>query len=125
MIRGCLFLFALILVAAAAFCGSAWVTYVNRERVLAMEWGDGRYGDRFYGAKLTLEPEDHGFAVRGIVLISADALGDVSYRHECGVIGHVKDFDEATKRFGVIDWKPDGLHVGKYFLPRAEFENHR
>ncbi len=90
-----------------------------------MEWGDGKYGKRFYGAKLTLEPEPRGYAVRGVVLIAPDSLDDVSYRHDCGVIGHVPDLEQATKQYGVIDWKPDGLHVGKYFLPRAEFENHR
>lgn len=118
-------LLSVVLVALGCLAAGAWFGYGSRETVLAMEWGDGRYGKTFYGAKVVLEADGKGYAVRGVVLIAPDALGDVSYRHECGVIGHVADFAEATERYGVVVWKPDGLHVGPYFLPRARFENHR
>ena len=95
------------------------------DRVVAMSWGDGKYGKGFYGAHVYLSTEKGQFSVRARVLIGRGN----DYYHDCGVLGKVTDASEAVERWGAIDWKEDGLHVGsgtnEFFLPRTKLEQHR
>ncbi len=95
------------------------------ERVVAMRWGDGKYGPAFYGAHVYLEPKADAYSVRARVWIGRGN----SYFHDCGELGMVRTDAEAVARSGNIDWREDGLHIGggtnEYFLPRSRFENHR
>ena len=51
------------------------------------------------------------------------------YFHDCGKLGTVQTDAEAVSRWGTMDWREDGLHIGsgtnEYFLPRTKLENHR
>ncbi len=92
-------------------------------RVVAMSWGDGKYGP--YGAHVYLEPIASGYSVQARVYIGRGT----NYCHDCGELGTVKTDSEAVAKWGTIDWREDGLHIGKdanqYFLPRAKMESHR
>ena len=94
-------------------------------RVLAVSWGDGKYGKAFYGAFVFLEPVEGGQAVKAQVQIGR---GNPMF-HECGELGRVASGEEAFAQWGRIEWQDDGLHIGTgtnaYFLPRAKLEAHR
>ncbi len=107
-----------------------WIRAINvnatrLERVVAMSWGDGKYGPSFYGANVYLEPLSSGYSVRARVYIGRGN----DYFHDCGVLGTVQSDSEAVARWGAIDWREDGLHIGSstnhYFLPKATLESHR
>lgn len=116
--------FALILVLAAVVVGFM----LNKrpwdlvENVVAMKWGDGKYGKAFYGAQVYLAPAPKGNSVRARVLIGAE-----SYYHDCGELAVVGTKEEAVARFSDIEWSEGGVTFGKngYFLPRARLESHR
>jgi len=95
------------------------------QQVVAMKWGDGRYGPAFYGAHVYLEPAGSGYSVRALVYIGRGN----NYFHDCGELGVAQTDSEAVARWGNIDWRKDGLHIGsgadEYFLARAKLESHR
>ena len=95
------------------------------DRVVAMSWGDGKYGAAFYGAQVYLEPQAIGYSVRAQVFLGR---GNRCF-HDCGELGSVATDAEAVARWGTIEWQAEGLQIGtgvdRYFLPRAQFENHR
>ena len=95
------------------------------DRIVAMSWGDGRGGPSYYGAQVYLEPVTSGYSVKARVLIGR---GD-GYFHNCGVLGTAQTDSAAVAKWGTIDWREDGLHIGSganhFFLPRAELESHR
>jgi hypothetical protein len=94
-------------------------------RLLAVSWGDGKYGKAFYGAYVYLEPTTGGQAVKAQVQIGR---GNPMF-HDCGELGRVVTAEEAVAKWGKIDWQDDGLHIGTgtnaFFLPRAKLESHR
>ena len=95
------------------------------ERVVAMSWGDGKYGSSFYGAHVYLDPQSSGYSVRARVFIGRGN----NYFHDCSELGTVRTDAEAVARWGKIDWREDGLHIGSdtnhYFLARAKLQRHR
>ena len=91
------------------------------DRVVAMAWGDGKYGEAFYGAQVYLEPDASGYSVRARVYLGRGN----NYFYDCGSIGKAADDVEAVKKWGRIEFRPDGLHIGDYFLPREQMEAHR
>lgn len=95
------------------------------ERLVAVSWGDGKYGPAFYGAHVYLEPVTSGYSVRGRVYIGRGN----DYFHDCGELGTVQTDAEAVARWGAIEWREDGLHIGSgtnhYFLARGQMERHR
>jgi hypothetical protein len=122
----------LVIAAAALLIGfiAGWfqansVNALKLERVVAMKWGDGKYGPSFYGAHVYLEPASNGYSVRARVYIGRGN----DYFHDCGELGVVQTDSEAVAKWGKIDWREDGLHIGsgadEYFLARAKLENHR
>ncbi len=94
-------------------------------KLVAVSWGDGKYGKAFYGAFVYLEPREGGQSVKAQVQIGR---GNPMF-HECGELGHVATAEEAVAKWGKIDWQDDGLHIGTgtnaFFLPRAKLESHR
>src|SRR5687767_787299 len=74
------------------------VSATNLDRVVAMEWGDGRYGPSFYGAHVYLEPISTGYSVRARVYIGRGN----DYFHDCGELGIAKSDSEAVSRWGTI-----------------------
>ncbi len=88
--------------------------------------GDGRYGPAFYGAQVYLLPADGEYEVRARVMLGRGN----DYFHDLGPLGRVATPEEAVGRFGTIQWRPDGLHIGDgqtfpVFLERARLEAHR
>ncbi|MBI3880518.1 MAG: hypothetical protein HY301_10720 [Verrucomicrobia bacterium] len=101
------------------------VSATRLERVVAMRWGDGKYGPSFYGAHVYLEPVTSGYSVRARIYIGRGN----DYFYDCGELGKVQTDSEAVARWSAIDWREDGLHIGSgtnhYFLPKAKMERHR
>ena len=95
------------------------------DRMIAMSWGDGKYGPAFYGARVYLEPESDGYSVKALVQIARGS----PYFHDLGELGKVRTDAEAVARWGRIEWREDGLHIGNepdhLFFPRASLERHR
>ncbi len=93
--------------------------------LVAVSWGDGKYGKAFYGAYVLLEPVAGDYSVKAFVNIGR---GNGMF-HGCGELGRVATAEEAVAKWGKIDWQDDGLHIGTgtnaYFLPRAKLEAHR
>ena len=117
-------LLALLLMAAGFAAG--WLISARRsetrlDRVVAFRWGDGKYGDAFYGAQVYLDPLPAGYSVRARVYIGRGN----DYFEDLGEIGTAADDTEAVKKWGAIEFLPDGLHIGVYFLPRERLEAHR
>lgn len=103
---------------------------VEIDRIVAMGWGDGKYGDAFYGALVYLEPQSSGYSVRANVYIGQGNIGrGTSYIHDCGQLSTVKTHAEAVAQWGAIAWSEAGLRIGNstsgYFLARDQLENHR
>jgi hypothetical protein len=113
------------LLAAAAF-SAGWMLASRAgerrlDRVVAMQWGPGKYGEAFYGAHVFLEPAAGGYSVRARVYIGRGN----DYFHDCGELGRAASDLEAVRKWGRIEFRPDGVHIGDYFLPRARLEAHR
>jgi hypothetical protein len=102
-------------------CCSGTPPSIHRiDRVVAFQWGDGKYGKAFYGAHVYLEPVSGGYSVRAAVHI-----GGYDYLDDLGEIGKAATQTEAREKWGTIEFRPDGLHIGGYFLPRERMEDHR
>ena len=114
-------LFAGAVGVAAGYAVSSRRDETRMDRVVAFAWGDGKYGKAFYGAQVYLEPAPAGVSVRARVFLGRGN----SYFHDCGEIGRAKDDAEAVAKWGRIDFRSDGLHVGDYYLPRERLEAHR
>ncbi len=131
------FLPLLLSVAIALVIGfvSGWAVANTSEtaeidRVVAMGWGDGKYGDAFYGALVYVEPQSSGYSVRAKVYLGRDNIGrGTSYIHDCGQLGTASTHAEAVAQWGAIAWSEAGLRIGNsannYFLARDQLENHR
>ena len=110
-----------------------WLAGVNFagktvERMVAFEWRKPIPNTAPYGAHVFLVPLEQGFSVRAKVHV--DRSGPfMEYVHDCGELGRVATADEAVDRWGRIEWKDDGLHLGSgtnhFFLERSLLENHR
>ena len=110
---------------------AGWIT-VNHlqakrlESVVAFSWGDGRYGNGFYGAHVFLKPSGSNYSVRGRVYIGRGN----NYFHDLGELGKTQTPEEAVQRFGVIQWRAEGLYIGDgskfpIVLERSKLESHR
>src|SRR5207249_1864396 len=92
-----------------------WRAYSRNEtdlnRVVAMSWGDGKYGPAFYGAHVYLEPQGSHFIVRARVHIGR-SQGWFTDFHDCGILGTVATEEEAVAHWGTIQWRDDGLQIG-------------
>lgn len=120
------------IVSSALFAGfiAGWMQADNAsttrlDRVVAMSWGDGKHEPSYYGAHVYLEPAGSGYSVRARVYIGRGT----GYFQDCGELGMAQTADEAVVRWGTIDWREDGLHIGngtnQFFLAKAILENHR
>ena len=88
---------------------------------VAAAWGDGKYGPAFYGTKVYEQAGKSGLDVFVTVAIGQGN----GYTHDPVLLGHVASHAEAVARFGRIEFRPDGLHVGDWFMPRDRLESHR
>jgi len=90
-----------------------------------MRWGDGKNGPSFYGAHVYLESRSSGYSVQARVYIGRGN----DYFQDCGELGTVQTDAEAVARWGTIEWREDGLHIGsgtnQFFLARAKMESGR
>ena len=126
-----LFLYALVGVTSAIIGWSVGRFHagssaeIDTEQVVAVSWGDGKYGPAFYGAFVYLVPIPQGFSVRSRVFIGRGN----GYFHDIGEIGRVGSSSDAVATWGLIRWAPEGLYIGisprTFFYPRAKLESHR
>ena len=96
------------------------------QRVVAMSWGDGKYGKAFYGAEVYLVPTADRYSVRGRVWIGRGG----GYFHDLGELGTVTQSEDAVVKWGKIEWSDAGLTIGPgapnpVVIPRAKLESHR
>ena len=116
---------ALLVGFVAGWIRASAASATQLDRVVAMSWGDGKYGSTFYGAHVYLEPVTTGYSVRARVYIGRGN----DYFQDCGELGMVQTAAEAVARWGAIDWREDGLHIGtgtnQYFLARSKMESGR
>ena len=126
-------LLAVALVSLLVGFGVGWIatqidSAAQMQRVVAMSWGDGKCAPSFYGAHVYLEPQASGYSVQARVYIGR-STGLLTYCHVCGELGRVRTDAEAVARWGKIEWREDGLHIGtdtnQFFMPRARLERHR
>lgn len=109
---------------------SLYERMAREERLVAVSWGDGKYGEAMYGAYVYLgNATDDAVEVKATIHIGRDTFF-ASQEYDLGVIGSAKDEVEAVKRWGRVTWKDDGVEFGgeagrSYWLPRAAFESHR
>ena len=112
-------------------CVIGWVLKGQRneamtDRIVAVSWGDGEYGEAFYGAYVYLVPESGDYSVRARIYIGRGN----DYWHECGEIGRAETDVEAVEKWGTITWTDDGLNIGDpasggYHMLRTKLESHR
>ncbi len=104
---------------------SAWLPSLRHSAgtgdIVAMAWGDGAYGKAFYGAQVYVEPAGTRFVVHARIHLGHGN----SLFHDCGLLGTEDSFAMAVERWGKINWEPDGLHIGTYFMPQSSVETHR
>ena len=122
-----------IKIVACVFC--VFFGYVARwyfgevqpaDQTIAMKWGDGKYGQNFYGAQVYLIPAGAGYSVHARVFIGPGN----NFFHDCAEIGRATSVQDALDHFGTITWEEKGLVIGDpeaggYHLPRKVFELHR
>jgi hypothetical protein len=84
-------------------------------RVVAVSWGDAPHAKAFYGAFVYLRQKGDDYSVRGRVYLGRD--GEF---YDCGELGKAKTPAEAVQRWGTIEWKPEGVHIGGFFVARAD-----
>ncbi len=117
-------------IALVAYSAGAWHQEAKdlaaRDATIAFRWGDGKCGEAFYGMRVFEVDAANGVDLRATVVIGPGG----SMWHDCGLIGRAASHQEAVRRFSVISWRPDGVHVGsdardEYFLDRAIVEAHR
>ncbi len=88
------------------------------DRIVAMSWGEGRYGPAFYGAQVYLSPESGGYRVKARVHLGR---GNGSF-FDCGELGIASSESEAVRKWGTIEWRTDGIHIGRgtndFFRPK-------
>jgi hypothetical protein len=118
---------------AAAYMAWSWNDLRQRaeqlEQLVAVSWGDGRYGPAFYGAYVYYEPRPDGqLDVKLSVRIGRATLF-TRYEHDPRTLGVARDSDDAVARWSLITWTDAGLIVGAgsdaHRFPRNELERHR
>lgn len=119
---------------ALAVLGLAISVYFYRvatrlDKLVAVSWGDGKFGQALYGAYVFYEEKDGQLVVKLSVRIDRGSFWG-QYAHDVRTLGIVKDPVEAVTRWGALSWSDQGLRVGSpsgptYLFPRAELEQHR
>lgn len=125
-------LLALVAVAALALSVHFYRRASQLERLVAVSWGDGKYGKAFYGAYVFYEDhdgQDGPLLVKLAVRIDRGTLWS-QYAHDTRQLGVAKDAADAVEKWGVITWSDKGLTVGRtpenaHFFPRDDLERHR
>ena len=95
------------------------------DKIIAVKWGDGKYGKAFYGAEVYFDKKDNVYSVKARIRLGRGN----DYFHECGEIGIAHSLEEAVLKYSDIEWTPEGLIIGKneseYFIKRSIIEAHR
>ena len=103
--------------------------YSNTFNVIAVNWGDSKYGNAFYGAYLYGTPKKDHISVSLTIHIGR-GTPFMNYKYDLGEIGTAKNMVEAVKSWGTMTWSQKGLAIGSeqstvYFLERSKIESHR
>ena len=123
-----LFVVALLtgIVGFVAGWGAVAATNAKRAgRVVAVSWGDSAHTKAFYGAFVYLRQKSDHYSVRARVYFGRSGEGF----HECGELGKVQTPEEAVAQWGTIEWKTDGLQIGRgtnrFFISKADLDKPR
>jgi len=134
IVRAAAIVLSLALLAAAGFMALQWRALTSQaaqlEHLVAVSWGDGKYGKAMYGAYVFYdEPGPDGLLTVKLGVRIGRSAPMSSYEHEPRTLGHARDAEEAVALWGVITWSDAGLTVGSgpqaYLFPRDELERHR
>ena len=100
---------------------------VTLENSITLKWSDGIFDDPVLAAHVFLEPHMNGKSVRLRVYISRDRP-QFYMPGQIGEIDVVHTPEEAVQKWGNIEWREDGLHVGvegnhtRLHVPHADIE---
>ncbi len=102
---------------------------INDEyRLIAVSWGDGKYGKAFYGVYVYMGKElENEVEIKAKIYIGRGSYL-FNYFHDLGVIGKSRNEPGEINQWGKIIWKPDRIEIGAnntFFFPRAKLEQHR
>ncbi len=84
---------------------------VTLEHSVTLRWSDGVFDDPPLGAHVFLEPHMDGKSVRLRVYIGR-SQPQFYMPGRIGEIDVVRTAEDAAKKWGQIEWRSDGLHVG-------------
>jgi hypothetical protein len=120
-----------VLLAVVGFALSAYLyrAAIQLDHLVAVSWGDGKYGRALYGAYVFYEERDSQVLVKLSVRIDRGSFWS-QYAHDTRTLGTAKDAADAVAQWGTITWSAEGLKVGSppgptHLFPRAELESHR
>lgn len=96
------------------------------QRIVAMSWGDGKYGKAFCGAEVFLQSSGSTYSVRARIWIGRGN----DYWHDLGELGTVSTPEQAVEKWGRIEWHPEDVTIGPgdpvpVIVPRSKLEAHR
>jgi hypothetical protein len=122
---------AAVLLAVVSFALSVYLYRVamQLDHLVAVSWGDGKYGKALYGAYVFYEEKDSQMLVKLSVRIDRGSFWS-QYAHDTRTLGTAKDAADAVAQWGTITWSAEGLEVGSppgptHLFPRADLESHR
>src|SRR5689334_5565226 len=83
---------------AVGWTGRGWIEEDEIiPQIVALKWGDGKYGPAFYGACVSILPrQSGGYAVYGKIYIGRGN----DYYHDLGRLGTVSTDVEAVQKWG-------------------------
>lgn len=96
--------------------------------LVAVSWGDSKYGPALYGAYVFYEERGDHLAVRAAIYIDRPTLWQ-RYQHDTLELGIVRTDVEAVAQWGRIDWSAQGVTFGRgdktVQVKIADLEKHR
>lgn len=96
--------------------------------LVAVSWGDSKYGPALYGAYVFYEERGDQLAVRATIYIDRPTLWQ-RYEHDTLELGSVRNDAEAVAQWGRIAWSEQGVAFGHgdktVQVKRADLEKHR
>ncbi|PCI27094.1 MAG: hypothetical protein COB67_09400 [SAR324 cluster bacterium] len=103
--------------------------YSGTFNLIAVSWGDGKYGKAFYGVYVYAVPFEDKISVKSTIHIGR-GTPFVGYQYDLGEIGISNSMEEAVKQWGKITWSDEGVLIGKgqnheLFITKEKIESHR
>ncbi len=99
------------------------------QTLLALSWGDSRYGPALLRAEVHATPlPDEQQQVSARIYIDRPGFW-LSAEHGPIELGRAKDHEDAVAQWGTIHWGPDGVRFGRgvnaVLVPQSVLDQHR